>query len=147
MFAAGRALIDETVLDRRVAELAICTTCAYWRANYPYCPHAPLARELGVPDEVFAALEAGEEPRLADQRDQLVYDFAVTLAESGTVEEDLHQRAAACFGERELVELVITCAWYTMMAYIVNAFEDPTPMGLSPVWAESGRRDPANGRS
>jgi 4-carboxymuconolactone decarboxylase len=147
LFAVGGALLFETVLDRRLAELAICTTLAYWRANFSFAAHVPMAQGLGLSDDVLTALEAGEEPELADEREQVVHDLALMLAESGTVDEDLHRRAAACFGERELIELVITCAWYTMGAHFMNAFQVPMPAGRAPVWARTGRRDPARERS
>ena len=121
LVATGRALLWNTVLDRRIAELAICATCAFWQWSYALKPHVPLARELGVPDAVLAALEAGKEPEFTDARDQVVYDVAMALARSGTIDAELYSRAAACFGERELVELVLMCNWYTMNAHTSNA--------------------------
>ena len=34
-----------------------------------------------------------------------------------------------------MVELVELCGFYTLVSFVLNAFEVPLPLGAEPVWA------------
>src|ERR1700733_8505200 len=119
----GGSLHTDTTLDRRLTELATIAVTAYWRAEYPFWAHAQMARELGFPDSVLDAIAAGDPPVLTS-----------ALEETGTAAPALLDAASASLDQRQLVELVVLCGWYTLVSFAINAFEVPLPPGVPHQW-------------
>src|SRR5262249_27741993 len=60
--ALGATLRFETLLERRLLELAIIVVAAHWKAEFEWWAPARMARENGVDDAIVAAIESGETP-------------------------------------------------------------------------------------
>ena len=56
----GEHLRWGTSLPDRLSELAIITTARFWRAQYEWFAHAPLAEKAGVPAAVIEVIRRGE---------------------------------------------------------------------------------------
>src|SRR6266704_2172853 len=65
----GEHLRWGTSLPDRLSELAIITTAQFWRAQYEWYAHAPLAEKAGVPASAIEAIRRGDAPRL-EQKDE-----------------------------------------------------------------------------
>jgi len=138
LLALGGSLREETVLDRSLNELAVCVSTAYWRANFPFIRHAAAARKSGIADSVLDALAAGERPTFEDDQHELTYQVASSVVRTSGLSTSLHARALSVLGERQLVEVVLVCGWYTLVSFAVNAFEVPTATGQMPLWEKLG---------
>src|SRR3954447_15716328 len=66
-------------LPPRLSELAICTTGAFWKANYEWFAHAPLAIKAGVNAAAIEAIRTNGTPKFEKADEQVVYDFARKL--------------------------------------------------------------------
>src|SRR3954451_20655044 len=66
-------------LPPRLSELAICTTGAFWKANYEWFAHAPLAIKAGIDPAAVEAIRMGATPKLTKSDEQAIYDFATEL--------------------------------------------------------------------
>lgn len=141
MASLGAAVRWETSLDRKLAELAIITVGARWKAEYEWWAHARLARENGVPEAVIEAIARGEDPALAGD-ERTVYRLASRLARTGHVAQDDYDAARALLGEAGLVELVALCGYYTLVSFVLNAFAVPLPPGAEPTWGGAGDAAP-----
>ena len=130
----GGSLHTDTTLDRRLTELATIAVTAYWRAEYPFWAHAQMARDLGFPDSVLDVIAAGDPPALTSALEETVYDIARNVAETGTVDPALLDAASASLDQRQLVELVVLCGWYTLVSFAINAFGVPLPPGVPHQW-------------
>src|SRR5947208_8244512 len=66
----GEHLRWGTSLPDRLSELAIITTARFWRAQYEWYAHAPLAEEAGVPAAAIEMIRTGGTPLFtaADER-------------------------------------------------------------------------------
>src|SRR2546421_11777580 len=58
-----------TSLPRRLSELAIITTGAFWRANFEWHAHAPMAAEAGGGPPAGEAIPRGRTPGLAPRHE------------------------------------------------------------------------------
>src|SRR5207302_5624160 len=58
----GEHLRWGTSLPDRLSELAIITTARFWRAQYEWYAHAPLAEKAGVPAAAIEAIRRGDTP-------------------------------------------------------------------------------------
>src|ERR1700745_1762905 len=59
----GEHLRWGTSLPDRLSELAIITTAQFWRAQYEWYAHAPLAQKAGVPAAAIEAIRRRHAPR------------------------------------------------------------------------------------
>src|ERR1700693_3555383 len=69
----GEHLRWGTSLPDRLSELAIITTARFWRAQYEWYAHAPLAAEAGVPGAAIEAIRTGGTPVFAAGDEALIY--------------------------------------------------------------------------
>src|ERR1700745_2481879 len=58
----GEDLRCGTSLRDLLSELAIITTAKFWRAQYEWYAHAPLAENAGVPTAAVEAIRRGDTP-------------------------------------------------------------------------------------
>lgn len=125
---------QKSILDRALCELAILTVVAHWQAEFPWFAHSRMAAENGLSVEVVEAIATGEDPPLAAEDQQAIYRVARSLATSGRLSDDVFTSAHKLLGEQAMVELVLLCGYYTMGAFVLNAFEVPLPPGIPGRW-------------
>ena len=134
----GHVVRFETSIERRLAEVAIITVGARWKAEFEWWAHARMAREHGVAAEVVDAIGRGEEPPLQDDDERAVYAVARQLADHGQVEPGAYAAARRLLGDAGLVELVSLCGYYTLVSFLLNAFTVPLPPDATPAWGSPG---------
>jgi 4-carboxymuconolactone decarboxylase len=130
----GTALLTRTSVPRRTLELMVITVGANWKAEFEWYAHAQMARDNGVPETVIAAIGAGEEPVIEDTDDAVMYTVARQLAATGRLDDATYSAAQHVVGERGLVEVVSLCGFYTLISFLLNAFEVPAPPGATSMW-------------
>src|SRR5438067_7890456 len=69
----GEHLRWGTSLPDRLSELAIITTARFWRAQYEWYAHAPLAEQAGVPAAAIEAIRTDGTPVFTEKDEALVY--------------------------------------------------------------------------
>ena len=72
-------------LPPRLSELAICITGSFWKANYEWFAHAPLAIKAGIEPAAIEAIRTGATPTFSKSDEQAIYDFASELVKSKRV--------------------------------------------------------------
>ncbi len=133
----GAALRFGTSIERRLKELAIITVGARWKAEFEWWAHARMARQHGVADEVVDAIGRGEEPAFTADDERTVYAVASQLTSTGQVSQDTHQAAGELLGDTGLIELVSLCGYYTLISFLLNAFDVALPADTAPTWSRS----------
>lgn len=116
----------------RLRELAVLTTSRFWRAEFEWFAHAPLAEKFGIPPAAIEAIRAGATPRFADAADQTVYDFIRELHERHNVGDETYRRAQEILGQEVVTDLIGMAGYYTLLAMILNVYEVPLPDGTRP---------------
>jgi 4-carboxymuconolactone decarboxylase len=130
----GAVLRFGTSIERRLSEVAIITVGAAWKAEFEWWAHARMAREHGVPDAVVDAIGRGDQPPFTADDERTVYSVARELAASGQISQASYAAARDLLGEQGMVELVSLCGYYTLISYLLNAFDVSLPPGAQPLW-------------
>lgn len=132
----GGTLRFATSIERRLSELAIITVGAWFRAEFEWFAHSRMALEHGVSDAVVAAIGRGDDPPFEADDERAVYAVARQLVTTGRLDQAAFDAASRLLGEAGMVELVSLCGYYTLICYLLNAFDVPLPAGATPTWAD-----------
>jgi 4-carboxymuconolactone decarboxylase len=135
--ALGGRLRFRTSIERRLLELAMITVGAAWKAEFEWWAHARMAREHGVSDAVVAAIGNGDDPPFAAEDERVIYTVARQLTSTGRLGQDAYDAAQRLLGDAGMVELVSVCGYYTLISYLLNAFDVPLPPGAKLQWGRS----------
>ena len=130
----GATLRYGTTLDRRLTEVAIITVGARWKAEFEWWAHARMASRHGVPDAVIDAIGNGTSPPFEAEDERVVYVLAHSLATHGFVPPPDYDTASQLLGDTGMVELVTLCGYYTLISFLLNAFDVQLPEGTAPRW-------------
>jgi 4-carboxymuconolactone decarboxylase len=124
-----------TSVERRLAEIAIMTVAAHWKAEYEWQAHVRMARGHGVPEPVIEAIARGDDPPLVADDERAVYTVARQLTETGRLSQDVYEAAHSALGDAGMVELISMCGYYTLVSFVLGAFDVPLRPGTQPQWA------------
>jgi 4-carboxymuconolactone decarboxylase len=116
-------------LPPRLSELAIIITGAFWKANYEWFAHAPLAIKAGIDPAAVEAIRTGGTPTFSKSDEQAIYDFATELVRTRRVSDATFERAKKELGETAVIDMVGIIGYYSLVSVTLNAFELPLPDG------------------
>jgi 4-carboxymuconolactone decarboxylase len=116
-------------LPPRLSELAICTTGAFWKANYEWFAHAPLAMKAGIDGAALEAIRTGGKPKFDKSDEQLIYDFVSELVTTKRVSNATFERAKKEISETGVIDLVGIVGYYSLVSVTLNTFELAVPDG------------------
>src|SRR5579863_4967367 len=108
----GEHLRWGTSLSDRLSELAIITTARFWRAQYEWYAHAPLAAQAGVPAAAIEAIRTGGAPAFAAADEALVHRLCSEIFRTQRLGDASFAAAIATLGEQGLVELISLIGYY-----------------------------------
>lgn len=118
-----------TSLEPRLSELAILVTGAFWRAEFEWHVHAPIAANTGLSAGLIEEIRRGATPQFARDDERCVYVFAHELLKTHRVSAEIYADAEKVLGRRALVELVGILGYYGLISMTICAFEVPVPDG------------------
>ncbi|MEA2930907.1 MAG: 4-carboxymuconolactone decarboxylase [Hyphomicrobiales bacterium] len=116
-------------LPPRLSELAICVTGAFWKANFEWFAHAPMAIKAGIDPAAIEAIRTGATPKFTKSDEQVVYDFATELVRTKRVSNETFERAKTELGQTSVIDMVGIIGYYSLVSVTLNAFELPLPDG------------------
>ncbi|MGH7054759.1 MAG: carboxymuconolactone decarboxylase family protein [Stellaceae bacterium] len=125
----GEHLRWSTSLPARLSELAILTTARFWRAQYEWYAHAPLAEKADVPAAAIEASRRGDTPSFDRPDEALVYAICTDLQKTQRLSDERFAEAIATLGETGLVEVVALIGYYTLIGNTLNVFRVAVPEG------------------
>jgi 4-carboxymuconolactone decarboxylase len=123
-------------LPDRLSELAIIATARFWRAQYEWYAHAPLAEKAGVPAAAIEAIRTGGSPVFAAQDEVLVHRICSEILRTQRLSDASFNAAVAAFGEQGLVEIIAIIGYYTLIGNTLNVFQVKLPEGEKPPFPE-----------
>ncbi len=132
----GEHLRWGTSLPDRLSELAIISTARFWRAQYEWYAHAPLAEKGGVPHDAVEAIRRGETPSFAQKDEALVHRICTELFNTQRLSDASFDEAVATLGETGLVEVIAIIGYYTLIGNTLNVFQVAVPDGETAPFAE-----------
>jgi 4-carboxymuconolactone decarboxylase len=125
----GEHLRWGTTLSDRLSELAICTTAKFWRAQYEWYAHAPLAVKAGVPAAAIEAIRTGGTPVFTADDEKLTYRVCSEIIKTQRLSDASFADAVKAFGEQGVVEIVSLIGYYTLIGNTLNVFQVALPDG------------------
>ena len=129
ILSLGEQLRFRGSLPAAARELAILTVGAKWMAEFEWWAHARIARREGVAEDTLSTLLKGECHELPDPVEQTICVFASELVNNGKVDQAVYNSTRERLGDARLVELVTLVGYYTLVSFVLNAFEVPLPEG------------------
>lgn len=115
----GAKLRFDSELTDHDRELVILAAAAYHGCAFEWDSHLPLARQVGVREDVIEHL--GGSGRDLTDREALLVGFVRELCDKSTVSADRFRRTQAHLGEAGVVELCATIGYYTMLGFVMGA--------------------------
>lgn len=125
----------KTALPPHLSEFTILVLARFWRSQYEFWIHAPIAQKAGVKAATIEALRTGRTPRLGKE-ERAIYDFIAELHKTKRVADKTYARVHALFGDAGTVEFVGILGYYTLVAMTLNVFRVPLPDGETYPFAE-----------
>ena len=132
----GEHLRWGTSLPDRLSELAIITTARFWRAQYEWFAHAPLAEKAGVPAVAVEAIRRGETSSFMQKDEALVHRICTELFKTQRLSDASFTEAVTSLGETGLIEVIGIIGYYTLIGNTLNVFQVALPEGEKPPFPE-----------
>ena len=131
----GAYIRYESALPGNLRELAILVTSRFWRAQYEWYAHKPIALKEGVDEAVVDAIAEHRSPQFTDPAEAAVYEFGTAALNTHEVPDAVYQTTLDQLGEEQLVDLVSLLGYYSLLAMLMATFEIPVPGGEVPLKA------------
>jgi 4-carboxymuconolactone decarboxylase len=129
----------QTTVPPHLSEFTILVLARFWRSQYEFWVHAPIAEKAGVKAETVRALRTGRVARLTKEQ-RAIYDFIAELHRTKRVSDKTYARVHALFGEAGTIEFVGILGYYTLVAMTLNVFRVPLPEGEAYPFTEPVRK-------
>jgi 4-carboxymuconolactone decarboxylase len=123
----GEYLRYRSAVGTRLSELAILVTAREWNQQVEWAIHEPIARQVGITDDVIRAIARRERPKAMLVDEEVVYDFCLELQRDKRVSDRVYKDAVALFGEQGAVDLMGLNGYYTLLAMVMNAAQTEAP--------------------
>ncbi|MBW2268370.1 MAG: carboxymuconolactone decarboxylase family protein [Deltaproteobacteria bacterium] len=129
----GTAILSQQKLDPRVRELAILQAAQLTPGRYEWVQHVPIAEAVGASAAEIAAVERGDWSAAEfDAMTSAALRFGADTLQHAKVSDELFAELRSHFSPREIVELVLTLGYYSMLARLteVTELEVDEPVGM-----------------
>lgn len=123
----GEYLRYRSAIGVRLSELAILVTAREWDQQVEWAIHAPIARQVGIPQDVIDAIARRERPQAMLVDEAVVVDFCTELHRTKQVSDRVYADALALFGEQGVVDLMGVNGYYTFLAMVMNTARTEAP--------------------
>src|SRR5467141_1996966 len=112
-------------LSEREREIAVCIINSKWHSAYPTNAHERRGKEVGLPADKVEALISGLPTSFSDTREQVVYEIAMTLANSRWVPKGLFDRAVTALGHVGITDVITLMGYYTSVSMTLAFYDVP----------------------
>ena len=121
----------QTSLDRRISEFAILIVARFWRAEFEWWAHKPMAIKAGLASGIVEQIRLGQTPSFDDPDLATVHEFSIRLLENHEINDAVFARAVDVVGEEGVVDLVGILGYYSLISFTIKAFRVPLPEGAN----------------
>ncbi len=129
----GEYLRFNTTLDPTIRETAIIATAKELNSQYEWAHHEPIARKVGVRDEVIEAILSGRAPMGLPPKEGVFVQAAKELVGNRTLTERTFQGVLHLLGPEQTVELLVLISYYAMLGTALGALGVELEPGLEPM--------------
>ncbi len=119
----------KTSVPPHLSEFTILVLARFWRSQYEFWIHAPIAEKAGVKAANHQGDPHRREPLKLTKEQRAIYDFIAELHKTKRVSDKTYARVHAMFGDAGTIEFVGILGYYTLVAMTLNVFRVPLPDG------------------
>jgi 4-carboxymuconolactone decarboxylase len=112
-------------LTEREREIAVIIINSKWHSAYPTGAHERRGKQVGLPPDKVEALLAGLHTSFSDEREQIVYEMAMTLANSRWASQGLYDRAVKALGHVGITDVITLMGYYTSVSMTIAFYDVP----------------------
>lgn len=134
--ALGAHCRYQTALPARLSEFTILCTAGFWRAQYEWYAHAPVAERAGIAPKTIENLRRGRAPKSAPKDERAIYAFVQELYKKRRVSAASYKRVHALLGDAAMVELIGILGYYALISMTLNVFHMLPPADAKLPFAE-----------
>jgi len=127
----GEYVRFKTSVPRRLNEMAILMTARFWSSQYEWYAHERLALDAGLNPAVIADIHDGRRPASIQADESIVYDFCAELRDRRRVSDATFAAAVDLLGEKGVIDLIATMAYYDLVSMVLNVDRYPLPAGAA----------------
>jgi 4-carboxymuconolactone decarboxylase len=117
----SRYVRSASSLEPGLRELAILATAHELGEDYEVLHHTEAAAKAGVPPAKVAAVATGGKLDVLTRSERCAVQFARQVAATRTCDDAMFSRLESLFSPEEIVDLVVTTAWYHLCAVILGS--------------------------
>jgi 4-carboxymuconolactone decarboxylase len=125
----SRYVSDPSSLDPGLRELVILATAHELDQPYEVAHHTDAAARAGVPANKVRAVAPGGSLDVLSPAERCAVQFARKAARARTTDDALFRRLEAYFSPPQIVDLVVTTAWYHLCAVILGSLRVELEVG------------------
>lgn len=109
----GAELRFRSALPERLKEFAIVVIAREWNSDIEWTAHAAMAAKAGVSAASIEAIRTGKAPAALTAEEQVIARFVHQLLRDKNVTDEAFAAAQKLLGTRGMVDLTLTCSYYT----------------------------------
>lgn len=111
----GEHIRLQSSLDPVIRETAILGTARALNSEYEWAHHEPVARQVGVRDEVIEAIRSGKAPMGLPPKEGVFVAAAKELVQRGALSERTVQAIDHLLGPQGTVDVAVVISYYAML--------------------------------
>ena len=119
--ALGEYIRFRSPLDPVIRETAILAAANELDNQYEWAHHEPIARRVGVRDQVIESIKSGRAPMGLPAKEGVFAQAAKELAGKGAMTERTFEAILHLLGPQQTVDLVVLIGYYAMLSGALNA--------------------------
>ena len=119
----GEYLRYRSPLDPAVREIAILSTARELNSEYEWAQHEPVARQVGVREQVIDSIRSGRAPMGIPAKEGVFAQAARELVRDGTLSDRTFQAVEHLLGPLQTVDLIVLVGYYSMVARVLKALD------------------------
>ena len=134
----GEYLRFRSSLDPVIRETAIISTAKALDSDYEWAHHEPIARQVGVREEVIESIRTGRAPMGLPAKEGVFAQGAKELVTKGTLSPRTFEAITHLLGTQQTVEFIVLVGYYAMLGTALKALDVELEPNIT-----SNLRDPA----
>ena len=134
----GEYLRFNSPLDPVVRETVVLSAARELHSQYEWSHHEPIARKVGVRDEVVESILRGKAPMGLPVKEGVFAQAAKELVRSRTLTDRTFQAVLHLLGKQQTVDLILLVGYYVMLSTAIDALGIELEPGLEARLPEDG---------
>lgn len=114
--------IRGSVLPTAVRHIAVLTTIRFWGAEFAWKNNSEAAARDGIAPQIISAIDRLEEDPSMSPSQRAAQRMALSLLRCRSVPDDLYESTSQVMNESELVSLVYTVGFFSMVSMTLLSF-------------------------